>query len=73
MGGRTDEQRDPTKLIVALRNTAKAPNKIYMYSGKERRKVKVENNLFLYNNNNIYLLELGCHPVAVVILHVYKI
>ena len=27
----------------------------------------------LNNNNNIYLLQLGCHPVAVVILHVYKI
>ena len=25
-----------------------------------------------YNNNNIYLLQLGCHPVAVVILHVNK-
>jgi len=25
------------------------------------------------NSNNIYLLQLGCHPVAVVILHVYKI
>ena len=27
------------------------------------------------NNNNYYyyLLQLGCHPVAVVILHVYKI
>ena len=24
-------------------------------------------------NNNIYLLQLGCHPVAVVILHAYKI
>ena len=24
------------------------------------------------NNNNIYLLHLGCHPVAVVILHVNK-
>jgi len=24
-------------------------------------------------NNNIYLLQLSCHPVAVVILHVYKI
>ena len=24
-------------------------------------------------NNNIYLLQLGCNPVAVVILHVYKI
>jgi len=24
-------------------------------------------------NNNIYLLQLGCHLVAVVILHVYKI
>ena len=25
---------------------------------------------FHFNNNNIYLLQLGCHPVAVVILHV---
>jgi len=28
-----------------------------------------------YNNNNnyyYYLLQLGCHPVEVVILHVYK-
>ena len=25
------------------------------------------------NNNNIYSLQLGCHPVAVVIWHVYKI
>jgi len=24
------------------------------------------------NNNNIYLLQLGCQPVAVVILHVNK-
>ena len=24
------------------------------------------------NNNNIYLLQLGCHPVAVIILHVNK-
>ena len=28
--------------------------------------------LFYNNNNNIYLLQLGCNPVAVVILHVYK-
>jgi len=26
-----------------------------------------------FNNNNIYLLKLGCQPVAVVILYVYKI
>ena len=26
----------------------------------------------LQYNNNIYLLQLGCHPEAVVILHVYK-
>jgi len=25
------------------------------------------------NNNNIYLLQLGCYPEAVVILHVHKI
>ena len=24
------------------------------------------------SNNNVYLLQLGCHPVAVVILHVNK-
>ena len=24
------------------------------------------------NNNNIYLLQLGCNPVADVMLHVYK-
>jgi len=24
------------------------------------------------NNNNIYYLQLGCHPVAVVILYVHK-
>ena len=31
-------------------------------------------NYLIYNNNNnnIYLLKLGCHPVAVVILHVHK-
>ena len=31
--------------------------------------VKLDNN---DNNNNIYLLQLGCHPVTVVILHVNK-
>jgi len=28
--------------------------------------------IFCSNNNNIYLLQLGCYPVAVVILHVNK-
>jgi len=27
---------------------------------------------FNKNNNNIYLLQLGCNPVTVVMLHVYK-
>jgi len=27
---------------------------------------------FVYSNNNIYLLQLGCYRVAVVILHVKK-
>ena len=31
-----------------------------------------ETNNYNSNNNNIYLLQLGCHPVAVVILHVNK-
>jgi hypothetical protein len=26
----------------------------------------------VFNSNNIYYLQFGCHPVAVVILHVYK-
>ena len=29
--------------------------------------------IFYNNNNNNNLLQLGCHPVAVVILHVHKI
>jgi len=28
---------------------------------------------YSYVNNNNYLLQLGCYPLAVVILHVYKI
>ena len=35
------------------------------YSGIQRR-------LCYIINNNIYLLQLGCHPVAVVILHVHR-
>ena len=34
-------------------------------------RVAPENQCLIYNNN-IYLLQLGCNPVAVVILHVYK-
>ena len=38
--------------------------------------IEILNNKFpVYNNNNnnnIYLLQLGCYPVAVVILHVNK-
>jgi len=33
-------------------------------------RIVVENNN--KNNSNIYLLQLGCYPVAVVILHVNK-
>jgi len=32
-----------------------------------------DNNNNNNNNNNIYLLQLGCYPVAVIILHLYKI
>ena len=32
----------------------------------------VDNNNSNNNNNNIYLLQLGCYPVAVVILHANK-
>ena len=34
--------------------------------------VPINPNKWSYNNNNIYLLQLGCHPVAVVILYVNK-
>jgi len=34
--------------------------------------VTFNNNNNNNNNNNIYALQLGCHPVAVVILYVYK-
>ena len=34
--------------------------------------VTYNNNNNNNNSNNIYLLQLGCHPVAVVILYVYK-
>ena len=30
-------------------------------------------NIKKFNNNNNNKLQLGCHPVAAVILHVYKI
>jgi len=39
-----------------------------VFSCKARRRRK-----FTPFHNNIYLLQLGCHPMAVVILHVYKI
>jgi len=36
-------------------------------------KLNYNTSAFSYtNNNNIYLLQLSCNPVAVVILHVYK-
>ena len=35
--------------------------------------VRIDNNNNNNNNYYYYLLQLGCHPVAVVILHVYKI
>ena len=38
-------------------------------------KNEVLNGIFMSNRdevNNIYLLQFGCYPVAVVILHVYK-
>ena len=43
----------------------------YMYLTYYVRLVGIERSDCKYNNN-IYLLQLGCNPVAVVILHVYK-
>jgi hypothetical protein len=28
-------------------------------------------NCVVNNNNNIYLLQMGCHPVAVITLHIF--
>jgi len=36
-------------------------------------RVNFRTRLKFNNNNSIYLLQLGCYPVAVVILHVYNI
>ena len=45
-------------------------------TANEVTKCYIQNHLSVYNNNNnyyyYYLLQLGCYPVAVVILHVYK-
>ena len=43
-------------------------------AGRKHLKRRPDKNkeLRIYNNNNIYLLQLGCYPVAVVILHVNK-
>jgi len=39
----------------------------------DKNETRRKNNVWIYNNNsNIYLLQLGCLPVAVVILHVNK-
>jgi hypothetical protein len=40
--------------------------------GKHQSRCEINNNNNNNNNSNIYLLHLGCHPVAVVILQVYK-
>jgi len=54
-------------LVPSLRNN------VHMYTVFRGSSTAVVMHLVLYiNNKNIYLLQLGCHPVAVVILHVYK-
>jgi len=45
---------------------------IWFSGGNDLRRVLLVNNNNNNNNNNIYLLQLGCYPVAVVILHVNK-
>jgi len=47
---------------------------MYLYSSSVPPTECYGGELYIYNNNNnnIYLLQLGCNPVAVVILHVYK-
>ena len=42
--------------------------KVIWRNNRKKQRDEGKNNF----NNNIYLLQLGCHPVAVVILHVNK-
>ena len=44
-----------------------------MYSACNVTLRRVRATIVNNNINNIYLLQLGCNPVAVVTLHVYKI
>jgi len=68
-------------LIITGHSSPLSPTKIHLVSSKDswspHRVLKWPsiNNFYCYNNNNnnIYLLQLGCYPVAVFILHVYKI
>jgi len=65
-GGRVfpSETADMTKPRVDGRNLANAPK------NETRRKINVG---ICDNNSNTYYMQLGCYPVAVVILHVNKI
>ena len=47
----------PTKLPPCTDSFGVCPQWVHLYN----------------NNNNNNLMQLGCHPVAVVILHVYRI
>ena len=59
----------PYSYCVRMSAVPKTDNKISLRSAIPKLEINNNNN----NNNNVYLQELGCHPVAVVILHVYKI
>ena len=69
------EERNKLALCVAWRKaTVFGPALSFCYmdfteSSDSNVRLYFNNNI---NNNSIYLLQLGCHPVAVVILHVYK-
>jgi len=76
----------PEGLIqISLASSQKVTRKMYLHSHETNRLVKLfDSNLFAVLGNRkqrvcrfififiIYLLQLGCYPVAVVILHVNK-
>jgi len=65
------KQAGPKTCVVSvgrLRKLFRVP-----YNGRDSTQLPFDQaRSYAQNYNNIYLLQLGCHPVAVVILHVNK-
>ena len=62
------------RVVVQLNKVHKLADKnIALSLHVERRTIECKPSNNNNNNNNIYLLQLGCYPVAVVVLHVQGI